>query len=116
MSIVGLFFVLIYISIVNYLPSYLHFLRNRIAYYVFGDESVPLFNDMWSWIGIGGIKTGAVSMAGVNNAGSGVGEEGLMVTTRAVKVVFDRATTAMITGSNVLDKTVEVVATGRLEL
>ena len=114
MSIVGLFFVLIYISIVNYLPSYLHFLRNRIAYYVFGDESVPLFNDIWSWIGIGGIKTGA-GMAGVNG-GSGVGEEGLMVTTRAVKVVFDRATTAMVTGSDVLDKTVEVVATGRLEL
>jgi hypothetical protein len=92
-SIVGLFFVLIYISIVNYLPSYLRFLRNRIAYYVFGDESVPLFNDVWSWI----------SRAGTRAEGSRYGSN----TTLGL---------VLGTGTNVVSKAVEVVVTGRSEL
>ena len=93
-SIVGLFFVLIYISIVNYLPSYLHFLRNRIAYYVFGDESVPLFNDVWDWIS----KAGTTAAAGTEGLGRNV--------STAAGVVLGTGTT----------KAVEVVVTGRTEL
>jgi hypothetical protein len=93
-SIVGLFFVLIYISIVNYLPSYLHFLRNRIAYYVFGDESVPLFNDVWGWIS----KAGTAAGAGTEGLGRNV--------STAAGVVLGTGTT----------KAAEVVVTGRTEL
>lgn len=37
-----LFNVLVYHSVVNYLPSHMTLLRDRMAYYIYGDESVPL--------------------------------------------------------------------------
>lgn len=101
---VGLFVILIYISIVNYLPSYLHFLRNRIAYYVFGDESVPLFHLGDLWTSLTHLGSGAVD--------GGVGKGGEQVGTRAVKVVMATAGTV----TSLVDRTANVVATGKLEL
>ena len=78
-SIVILFLTLIYISITNYLPSHLFFLRNRFAYYVYGDESAPIFSDWLAWFA--GLGTGAAEGAGqagkeVVGSGGAVGVAG----------------------------------------
>lgn len=66
MSIVLLFLTLIYISITNYLPSHLLFLRNRFAYYVYGDEAAPILGDWVGWLGglLGAGGSGVVGQAG----------------------------------------------------
>jgi hypothetical protein len=75
-SIVGLFFILIYISVVNYLPSHLSFLRNRIAYYVYGDEGASLFWDL--------VRAKQGMDAGHGSVGLGI----QTMTTEAVKAII----------------------------
>lgn len=106
MSIISLFLTLIYISITNYLPSHLYFLRNRFAYYVYGDETVPIFSDAFGlgfgWLGV---------LAGMVGWGKEVGVE-------RVKVVGSGITSGIAsTGSQGVTGTVmRVVVTGRPEL